>query len=400
MLPLQLTEANFLSYPPQAKQLGLKYLLVLRQLPLCFLPSLLRELIVYDYGFPAERVAMDRQLGVLAALTPQQLSLWFQEFAAIRLTTQEETADWVGQPTHFTEDLSAYLWATHQMDAFRMAATTYSNRLSKAEPPASLPTARLGIVVIGKGVTSYDATLFTNLRQHGTYFSKVDPQGGLEHLLSIMAARARLHPTEYAHWYVDGAASAPHDACLTSVSYANLAPARTVLLKRIEAEVGKPGMGPEQLRSYLMRLSPADLHMAGDALLDRFQIRLLTDGSGTQIFSTTFVQWTAREVLRRAQPLSLLVRYAPRQRQRPMHELLSSSADPTELDPVGSLVDGDMGAYYQWIDQQRLPGASYSSFVVWFEGHSQALAIGPALAKNSESTSIVNLRQLVSLATG
>jgi hypothetical protein len=134
--------------------------------------------------------------------------------------------------------------------------------------------------------------------------------------------------------------------------------------------------------------------------MERFEVKLLTEGSGTQIFSTTFAQWTAREVLRRAQPLTLLVRFAPRQRQRPMNELLSGSGGTVEFDPTGSLVDADMGAYYQWINQQRLPGSEQSSFLVWFEGHSQALAIAPSLPRGTESNSALDLGQLLSLATG
>ena len=121
---------------------------------------------------------------------------------------------------------------------------------------------------------------------------------------------------------------------------------------------------------------------AGDEILDRFQVKLFTEGSGTQIYSTTFAQWTAREVLRRAQAITLLVRFAPRQRQRPMNELLSSGNAHAELDPAGSLVDGDMAAYYHWINQQRLPGSDRSSFLVWFEGHSQALVVAPASPGN------------------
>src|SRR5437762_8342987 len=83
-----------------------------------------------------------------------------------------------------------------------------------------------------------------------------------------------------------------------------------------------------------------------DELLERFEVSLLTEGSGTQIFSTIFAQWAAREVLRRAQPLTLLVRFAPRQRQKPMNELLSTAPVHQEVDVVGSLIDGDMGAYY------------------------------------------------------
>ncbi len=65
----------------------------------------------------------------------------------------------------------------------------------------------------------------------------------------------------------------------------------------------------------VITLSPEDLGMdEGDPVLNRFQIRLLTEGSGTQILSTTFAQWSAREALRRAQSLTLFVRFAPRQR--------------------------------------------------------------------------------------
>jgi hypothetical protein len=160
-------------------------------------------------------------------------------------------------------------------------------------------------------------------------------------------------------------------------------------------------MGPEELRTHLAQLAPVDLGMdeSGDAVLNRFQIKLLTEGSGTQIFSTTFAQWTAREALRRAQSLTLLVRFAPRQRQKPMNELLTSSRGNVELDLAGSLVDADMGAYYSWLNQQRLPGADKSGFLVWFEGQSQALVIGPSIPRGTESTTVADLGELVALAT-
>jgi hypothetical protein len=150
----------------------------------------------------------------------------------------------------------------------------------------------------------------------------------------------------------------------------------------------------------MARLVPADLGMdkAGDAVLQRFQLKILTEGSGTQIFSTTFAQWTTREVLRRAQALTLVVRYAPRQRQRPMNELLSNSNDNIEFDPVGSLVDADMAAYYHWINQQRLPGDKESAFLVWFENHNQALVVAPTLPRGANSNSSLDLSELLKLA--
>ena len=39
-----------------------------------------------------------------------------------------------------------------------------------------------------------------------------------------------------------------------------------------------------------------------------------------------------------------------------MNELLAEHQRPPDLDPRGSLIDADMGAYYTWLNQQRLPG--------------------------------------------
>ena len=174
-------------------------------------------------------------------------------------------------------------------------------------------------------------------------------------------------------------------ASVACVSYDGLALARTALLKHIDRKVDQPGMGPEELRADLSRLSPSDLGVSGtgDPILDRFQVKILTEGSGTQLFSTSFVQWTTREALRRAEPLTLMARYTPRQRQRPMNELLSSTRGDSDLDPAGSIVDADMGAYYHWINQQRLPGSKHSAFLAWYEGHNQAVVVSPDTASRN-----------------
>jgi hypothetical protein len=268
-------------------------------------------------------------------------------------------------------------------------------------PPEPPLAPRLGITIIGQGVAASDEPLFRKLRAHGAYYSAVKPENGLEFLLNVVAARAKTHFAPFAHWYIDGGQAAEHDPAITCVSYHNLEPARAALSNKMRAEIERPGMGPETLRTLLARLRPADLGLgqAGDTVLDHFQLKLLTEGSGTQVFSTTFAQWAARETLRRVQPLTLLVRFAPRQRQKPMNEMLSSSHDQAELDPAGSLIDADMGAYYNWLNLQRLPGAEQSSFLVWFEGHNQAIAIGPSLPRGTESHAAASLEQLLSWAS-
>jgi hypothetical protein len=402
MQPRDLQPEQFAAYSPTARKVILAHLEAVRELPLSFVPSLLREVIDYDIKFPAERAAIDAELASLSSLSNAQIKEWFQGFAEISLPAEFEKLDWVNQPAAFIEQQSAYLWTTHQQDAFRKAATDYGARLRAATPPEHVLVRRLGIAIIGQGVASYDAPLFRNLRAHGTYFDRVKPENGLEQLLTAAGARAKAHPAAYGHWYVDGGEPAEHSPLLTCVSYKALEPVRAELLKKIQAEIKRPGMGPEELRTDMAKLTPADLGMdrSGDAVLDTFQVRLFTEGSGTQIFSTTFAQWTAREALRRAQALTLVVRFAPRQRQRPMNELMSNSHPNPEVDPLGSLVDADFGAYYHWINQQRLPGSEQSAFVAWFEGHSQAVVIAPYFAAGKQSSASVSLGDLLSYVAG
>ena len=372
---------------------------LLRQLPPVFLPLLLKEIIVYDWRFPAEREELDHQLSYLDALPPGDRQRLLAGFAGLRISPELQSHDWVNQPARFEEDLAAHLWATHQIDAFRAASMEYLRKIDAARPRESLAARRLGIVVVGQGVTETRYPLFRKMRKQGTYFTNVQRDHGVRSLLDVVAARARAHPIPYAHWYIDGGTAETGGEGITAVSYGALAPVRAALLERMQHAIQSGIGGPEALRTMLAELRPEDLGMSGapaDAVLNRFQISVLTEGSGTQIFSTTFVQWTARELWRRAQPLTLFARYAPRQRQRPMNELIADHGDDRQLpDPEGSLVDADMGAYYTWLNQQRLPDAEQSSFLVWFEGHPEALAISPALPRGTESASAIDLKALL-----
>jgi hypothetical protein len=406
MIPLDLKPEQFSGYPPEARKLVVQNIAALRQLPLSFLPSLLREAIDYDYKFPVERRALERELANLSSLSEPQLKEWCHGFEQIRISSQLQNSDWVNAPALFVEQLAAHLWSTHQQDVFRAAAMEYAARLQAAVPPDKLPIPRLGITVVGQDVTTYDAPLFRRLRPHGAYYTSVNPQNGLQQLLDAVAARSKAHPVPYGHWYIDGGKEAPHDLSLTCVSYGALEPVRAAVSAKMLTEIQRPGGGPEALRTTMAKMRPSDLGFAGNAsgkpvdpVMARFQVKLLTEGSGTQIYSTTFAQWAAREALRRAQPLTLLVRFAPRQRQKSMNELLSQAHDTPELDFIGSLVDADMGAYYNWLNQQRLPGAEQSSYLVWFEGHNKAVAIGPGLPRGTESNASADLHQLLSLAS-
>jgi hypothetical protein len=410
MLPNQLAPDSFAAYPPEARRLAVKQIALLRRLPLAFLPLLLRELIVYDWKFPAERADLERQFTYLGTLAAGPFQAAMSAFAQLKLARELEQTDWVNSPAVFSEKLSAHLWATHQIDAFSAAAVEYVRKVSappksgdgSVDDAAALPTHRLGIAVIGQGVAKNDYRLFRKLRPQGVYFTQVKHTGGVQVLLDAAAARAKAHPVAYGHWYIDGGhidggASAGDPDGITRISYEALSAPRAVLQNRMQKTYEAAVFDPEAFRTMLAQIKPeeAGLNSGGDDVLNRFQLSLLTEGSGTQVFSTTFVQWAAREALRRAQPLTLVTRFAPRQRENQMNELLAEHQRKPELDPQGSLIDADMGAYYTWLNQQRLPGDRKSAFLAWFEDHGEAVAIAPTLERGKRSDAPIDLAELI-----
>jgi hypothetical protein len=401
-----LKATDFAAYPPLARAFATQNLAVLQQMPLALVPSFLNEVVGYDWKLPAERAQIDREMECLRNLSSTQLADRTKDFAALELNRKLEAADWVNVPSAFLEQLTAWLWSTHQMDAFHAAADAYTRFIAEASPVPPPASPRLAIVIVGEGVQQTSFRPFSKLRPHGTYFTKVKPEDGVGQILGYAADRAKHSPEQqsFAHWYIDGGAARPTSG-LTQISYDALAQARGKLLDRTQRIITSGSSGPEALRSMLAQMKPADVGLTGhedDEVLNRFQLSLLTQGSGTQIFSTTFVQWAGRECLRRAQPSTLVLRFAPRQQQQPMNEMLSGATGgsaPLKTDPEGSLIDADMGAYYTWLNLQRLPGSESSRFIAWFEDHGQAVVIAPGLPQGAVSDSPIDVAGLLRLIT-
>jgi hypothetical protein len=366
----------------------------------------LQQIKEYDWRFPAERREITGQLAYLEAMTLERRGAVLAGFARLRLPSHWSGGQVAGEPGESAEQLANYLWATHQMDAFREASSAYMSSYHAATRDQEPAMRRLGVAIIGQGVDQSSYPLFRKLRNHGTYFSNVAPANGLRILLEAVAVRSMAHREAFAHWYVEGGLAHQPSASavvpLLVISYEQLRPARQAVLAKMNQQIRAGIAGPESLLTVLHQLRPQDLGLpteAGQSVLSHFIASLLTAGSGTQLFSTTFVQWTVRELWRRAQPVTVLARFAPRQRERPMSELLSGESTKPELDPMGSLIDADMGAFYMWLDEQRLPGAKQSSFLVWFEDHNQALVVSPSLPANTTSDQSVDMQWLLKQVT-
>jgi hypothetical protein len=75
--------------------------------------------------------------------------------------------------------------------------------------------------------------------------------------------------------------------------------------------------------------------------------------------------------------------------------LLTEAKGKPEFDPQGSVIDADMGAYYTWLNQQRLTGADQAAFLGWFEGGTEAIAIGPKFKRGLVSDKATTISELL-----
>ncbi|MGC2637309.1 MAG: hypothetical protein WA294_09010 [Acidobacteriaceae bacterium] len=399
MLAAQVSADSFAGYPPQGRALAVGNLVMIQQLPTAFAALLMSQVIVYDWLFPAEQKAVDDQFSYLRSLAEGDRTQLLTGFALPAPDADLRNRDWVARPNEFVEALTADLWSSHQIDHFRAAANAYSDAWRRAYPEPEPPIARLAIVVLGKDLRADQYPLFRKLRPHGVFAAQVQAVDAWTALLQTAATRAAKTPLPYGHWYVDGAAPPlPVDALLSQVTWAELSSTRAAVLRRMQGVIRSGHGGPEELRTLMAETTTKDVGIggvSGDEPLRRFKLSVLTEGSGTQIFSTTFVQWTAREALRRAQPVTLVLHFQPRQRQLPMNELLAGTGDRGAVDPVGSLIDADMGTYYTWINQRRLTGASEATLIAWSEAHRQAIVLGPNAPRGVTATNPMAMQQIL-----
>lgn len=396
MLPAQLSSGTFNRYPAQAQKIAAERLQFLRKLPITLVASLLRELSAFDWLFPAEQRSLLAQMDALESLPASRRADIIAQFNQITVSENLASMDWVNEPKRFLESLTAWLWSSNQIDQFHKAARDFG--LAVSRPSAQqIASPRAAVVVLPAGIDKPGYPLFRKLRAHGTWFENVSSDPNLSDLAAWANVRAAKCPEPLTHFYIDGGVPIPSlNASAESLSWDQTAAIRAQVLKRVTEMTESPGTGPEKARSFLANASPATfgLHAEGPrGVMERFALSVLAEGAGTQIFSTTFAQWGARELLRRAEPNTLIVRFGPRRHLQSMNDMLGG--DAAQDDALGSCVDADMGAYYTWVNQQRLSGASAAGFLAISQTRRNAIAIGPTIAKNVVSPNPITFASLL-----
>jgi hypothetical protein len=263
--------------------------------------------------------------------------------------------------------------------------------------PADAPR-RVVVIVYGQGITIQRERLWAKLRARGCRVAlRLDGAGTPETFLRTLLAPSAgaapfsgfgLRPDEA--WLVE-AGEALHALCgqdaapATGLSYDRLRPYREELARSLYKKVVAGVSGPQELAAYARALDlapPAGALLRSDAVVRAFVRDVLMGGNGALLVSNTFVEWSAVQALRRAQPRLLVARFGVRDKMKPFSSLLLfSSPRPTDQipileDPFGSFVDVEQLAYYVWLGAEK--SAAYRGrtlYLLLAEGVDEMLAL-------------------------
>jgi hypothetical protein len=392
--PDRLRADDFAPYPAAGRGFAVDHLEMLRRLPMAICPSFLQQILVLDTSFPAEVSSLQRQCDAIEHLEQGKFAALVSPFQHLSIPAHLEESDWVQSPAKFITDLTAYLWSSSQIDAFRSAA----QKLFAAIQDSTLYPHRLTMVVFGRDARTTGTPLLTKLRPRGVLLTALQTQDMPGQIFEVFSRHAKESQEPFAHWYVDGGEPWTQEfgkvPGAVSISYPALDDLRKRTLAKMEEVTTGGSGGAELMRARLTSMNAKDLDAGSvteDPVLARFYTELFTESSGPQLFSTSFVQWTGRELARRAQPRTLLLRYAPRRRYQPFNEMLRT-ADPEGVDPEGSLRDAEMGAYYTWIEMSRIASSGKNTFIAWVEGTSQAILAGSSAPGGTQCDTALRLK--------
>jgi hypothetical protein len=393
---------------------------MLERLPATFHASVLVELEKWTTLFPAEQAYQRALLQHLASLPPtERISM----FAGVARVETEAGCDRlkIAAPATFQDEAQVALRKRRLLAAWRKEIDSAFQRLQPALDtklhPADAPR-RLVVQVYSSGISIQADKLWSRFRGTGVRvpLRLEGTQGAEPFLRGILtgesakgsaptlfeAARDSAGLTALDAWIVesgdvlqtccDARSSSPSHIAL---SYERLRGYRDELTKALYSKIQAGVASPQEFAAYArsLRITPdaGAMRHPTDVLLAFVRDVFLT-GNGTLFVNNTFVEWSAVQALRRAQPRVLLVRYGVRDKMKPFSSLLLfSQPRPTDQiplieDPVGSFVDVEQLSYYVWLNAEKSPAYRARTLYLFLaENVDEMLALRPDSAGTPRS---------------
>ena len=268
--------------------------------------------------------------------------------------------------------------------------------IDQALYPADAPR-RVVVLLYGEGIAIQKDKLWARLRGIGRRVPlRLEDAAGAEPFLRALFAVGSAGPffgLDPADAWIVEAGETLHALCAggtaraTGLSHARLRTYREALARSLYKKVLEGVSGPQELAAYVRELDvapPEGALLRSDAVLRAFVRDVLLGGNGALLVNNTFVEWSAVQALKRAQPRLLVARFGVRDKMKPFSSLLLfASPRPTDQvpiveDPFGSFVDVEQLSYYVWLNAEK--SAAYRGktlYLLLAEGVDEMLAIRP-----------------------
>jgi len=405
---------------PSAKELVRQYRQLLDSLPRTFSTFIITELQKWPDLFEPEKAYFRTLLQQLGSLAPSDRQQIFGSLAAFEMRSgcnQIQAPD----PVELDQLLIRHikrsgLWMPWRAEIDQIFAKIQPG-LDAALYGAD-PSHRLVVILYDQGITIERNQLWHRFRDvglrvpltlgnaltTGPFLAELFTGRPVENdaqsastLFTALGRVQRAHPHDV--WIIDAGsdaialcqkspASQDVQGCPTGISYARLRDFRQKISDVIYSQTSTGQItGPIELADYLRTLDVSPVEgetLNGDRLVSAFVRDILLGGAGTLIINNTFVEWSAIQAMKRAQPHVLVARFGVRYKMKPFSSmLLFSKPRPTDkipwmLDPWGSFIDVEVLSYYIWLKSQQLtPYRGKTLYLLLADGVEEMMVVKP-----------------------
>jgi hypothetical protein len=382
---------------------------LLKKLPLTFRPYFNQEIQSWTFKFPYERLYLERVVGFLDALPPDQFELLFRPVRRLEsqmnldqrsFSLQEQTiegASVLARSPHYSEwrqEVNKIFERIHlsalEQEQARMAGL---NRLLLLVFPATLPVDPNDLA------RRWPESQLKQLSRSGSskaiLQSRNQPDGArAPGFLEEFAARAERAPGDV--WLIEagtnlrellpGLGPGPDgQARAIRLSFEALKPLRDAFIDEIRSMRKSLADADAIMRKLrildIARMCPREI---GDAPVVREFVRsLFLTNNGSQLFGNAFVEWGTTQAVAHARPRLIVGEFGLRFKPKPFTSVAifedpaKANPLPAEPDPEGSAVDAGMLSYYAWLGMRRYPECQRAACVCLLESGRSLLISGP-----------------------
>jgi hypothetical protein len=394
----------------EAATLAQKHREVLARLPATVHAFILVELQKWPLLFAPEQRYQRALLEHFARLSAAELD---SSAAGIARIEAEVAANRISDrdPARFQDEAQGLLRKRGLVVAWRQEVDGFFRNIDSALEtqlyPADAPH-RLVVQLYGSGITVQREKLWSRFKGAGVRvpLNLEDTDGAEGFLEALFGARERggtapalltnaIESSPLDAWLIE-AHEALHALCdakgggtsagpVTGLSYDRLHTYRDDLTRALNSKIQSGVESPQAFAAFargLQMAPPAGALLHSADVLVAFVRDVLLAGNGTLITNNTFVEWSAVQALRRAQPRILVTRFGVRDKLRPFSSMIlfsqprASDHNPIVQDPVGSFIDVEQLSYYVWLNAEKNPAYRKKTLYLFLaEGVNEMLAI-------------------------